>query len=450
MLKTINMQRLLGAGLVALAALAAQGAQAADPVTVSPEEGMVDKERYIPGTEALGPNEMRVVALGTGMPSARPKQASACWLVELGNGDKFIFDLGSECHSRLAAQKIPYDSLDKVFLTHLHVDHVGDMGSFWVGGATMNRTTPLRVWGPSGEEAKYGTAYYMSRLKEMYGWDLHTRGAVIDSRGLTLQVNEFDYRGMNKPVYNHNGVVIRSFPAAHGGEGAICYVLEWNGMRFAYSGDNVPHQLWVDYASGVDLAVHESFLPSMLLIERQHFTPQEALNVGTQGHTSPEQFGELMALTKPRMAVAYHVYNDKSTAPAIRTRIRKFYQGPLALSLDYMVFNITKEKMRVRMSDVDTEVWPTPSPREKEGPKMLQLLPLLTGPSRDTVLSNPKVLGPIYDEVNKKYGTDYVPLNDMKIVKAVKAAAKLKRSVSGMFDKKADDGKAGAAKEASK
>jgi ribonuclease Z len=41
---------------------------------------------------------MRVVALGTGMPSARPKQAAACWLVELGNGDKFLFDLGSGCH----------------------------------------------------------------------------------------------------------------------------------------------------------------------------------------------------------------------------------------------------------------------------------------------------------------------------------------------------------------
>ena len=47
---------------------------------------------YYPGTEELGPNEMRVVALGTGMPNARPKQAAAAWLVELGNGDKFLFD----------------------------------------------------------------------------------------------------------------------------------------------------------------------------------------------------------------------------------------------------------------------------------------------------------------------------------------------------------------------
>ncbi len=433
-LSSLRVVALAIAALFANAAVAAEVQKpAAAVVTISPEEGMIAKDLYVPGTEQVGPNEMRVVALGTGMPSARPKQASACWLVELGNGDKFIFDIGSECHSRLAAQKIPYDYLDKVFISHLHVDHVGDLDSFWVGGATMNRTTPLRIWGPSSDEVKYGTGFYLEKLQEMYGWDLHTRGAVIDSRGLTLQANEFDYRGMNKVIYDENGVVIRSFPAAHGGEGAVCYVLEWNGLKFAYSGDNVPHQWWVDYASHVDLAVHESFLPSMLLIEKQHFTPQEALNVGTQGHTSPEQFGELMTLSEPRMAVAYHVYNDRDTAPSIRERIRKFYKGPLAISLDYMVFNITKDNIRVRMSDVDTEVWPTPATREKEGPKMLQLLPLITGPSRQTVLPMPEVIHPIYDEVNKAYGTDYKPLTEMPEFKAAVKVMEMKNSIGGFF-----------------
>ncbi|MCK5410794.1 MAG: hypothetical protein KAJ67_01800, partial [Gemmatimonadetes bacterium] len=81
-------------------------AQAAEP----------ELDVYYPGTEQLAPDEMRVVALGTGMPNARPKQAAACFLVELGNGDKFLFDIGSGCHERLAAQKIPYDLIDKVFI----------------------------------------------------------------------------------------------------------------------------------------------------------------------------------------------------------------------------------------------------------------------------------------------------------------------------------------------
>jgi len=116
----------------------------------SPTQPAPNLDVYYPGTEALQPDEMRIVALGTGMPSPRPKQAAACWLVELGNGDKFLFDLGAGCHERIAAQKIPYDFIDKVFISHLHVDHYGDLASFWLGGTTMNRLMPLRIWGPSG------------------------------------------------------------------------------------------------------------------------------------------------------------------------------------------------------------------------------------------------------------------------------------------------------------
>ncbi len=82
---------------------------------VAATQGEVDV--YYPGTEALAPDEMRVVALGTGMPSPRPKQAAACWLVELGNGDKFLFDLGAGCHERISAQKISYDLIDKMIGT---------------------------------------------------------------------------------------------------------------------------------------------------------------------------------------------------------------------------------------------------------------------------------------------------------------------------------------------
>ncbi len=111
-------------------------AHAATPPSDTTPVGVVDpRDVYYPGSEALAPDEMRIVALGTGQPSARPKQASACWLVELGNGDKFLFDLGAGCHERIAAQKIPYDFMDKVFLSHLHVDHYGDLASFWLDGS---------------------------------------------------------------------------------------------------------------------------------------------------------------------------------------------------------------------------------------------------------------------------------------------------------------------------
>ena len=133
---------------------------AQDSGKVSPVEPRA-RDFYVPNSEALGANEMRVVACGTGMPTARPKQAASCWLVELGNGEKFIFDVGTGSAERISALQIPYNYLDKVFLSHLHTDHFGDLGSLFVGGALAGRQKPLRVWGPSGDTPERGTKYAM-------------------------------------------------------------------------------------------------------------------------------------------------------------------------------------------------------------------------------------------------------------------------------------------------
>ena len=111
---------------------------------VSPVEARA-RDFYAPNSEPLAPDEMRLIACGTGMPTARPKQAASCWLLELGNGDKFIFDAGTGSAERIAALQIPYNFLDKVFLSHLHTDHFGDLDALFVGGALAGRQKPLRV-----------------------------------------------------------------------------------------------------------------------------------------------------------------------------------------------------------------------------------------------------------------------------------------------------------------
>ncbi len=379
--------------------------------TWSPTKGVPESERdvYYPGTEDLEPDEMRVVAMGTGMPSARPKQAAACWLVELGNGDKFLFDLGSGCHERLAAQKIPYDYLDKVFIGHLHVDHMGDLPTFWLGGTVMNRLTPLRVWGPSGGTPEYGTKHALDLMEKMYVWDIATRSGVIDFRGGVLEVHEFPYDGVNKVIYDENGVVVRSIPAVHGLDGAVSFILEWNGLKFVYGSDTIPNKWFVEHAKGADIAIHECFLPPTRLVTKQGFTPTEALMVGTQGHTAPEQFGKVMSLVKPRMAVGYHFYNDFDIEPEVRRRVRKTYDGPLALALDYMVFNVNKDEIRVRMSAIDEEVWPSPALKTKNAPDTSKAIPF-SDFTRSGALGLPEIVGPIFDEINEKYGTHVEPL----------------------------------------
>ena len=393
----------IGAGLLGLASLTALAEP--NPAAVNP---LGERDVYYPGTEALEPDEMRVTACGTGMPNARPKQAAACFLVELGNGDKFLFDVGSGSAERISALKIPYDLLDKVFIGHLHSDHFGSIGDLWIGGVIGNRINPLRVWGPSGPEPHLGTAAAMEHLEKMYAWDSASRLGNMDIRGQKLVVTEFDYRKVNEVIYNDNGVTIRSIPAVHALDGSVSFILDWNGLRFAYSSDTFPNKWWIENTKNADLAVHECFVTPEVLVEKQKFPVATALNVGTQVHTSPWQFGKVMSMIEPRMAVGYHFFNDFDTAPKVYDAVRSTYDGPLSLAIDYMVWNVTKDDIRVRMAAIDEDIWPQPALQQQLPPDpsiRYGFSEFINGgrvPLEDVVKM-------IYDKTNEKFGTDFPP-----------------------------------------
>jgi len=375
----------------------------------SPVKALSDRDVYYPGSEDLKPDEMRVIACGTGMPNARPKQAAACWLVELGNGDKFLFDIGSGSAERISAMKIPYDYLDKVFIGHLHSDHFGDLGDLWIGGVIGNRIKPLRVWGPSGHEPEFGTKYALEHMEKMFTWDSGSRLGNVDIRGQVLEVHEFDYKAVNNEIFNENGVSIRTIPAIHALDGPVSFILKWNGLKFAFSSDTYPNKWWLEHAKGSDLAIHECFVTPETLVEKFRWTPEAALNVGTVVHTSPAQFGKVMSMTKPRMAVGYHFFNDFDTLPAVLSDVRETYDGPLALSTDYMVFNVTKDDIRVRMAVIDEDIYPQPAASGKKLPpdasKRIGFSDYIT--SGRVVFDD--VLKKIYKRVNEEYGSNEKP-----------------------------------------
>ena len=373
----------------------------------SPVKAYSPRDAYFPGTEDLGPNEMRIISLGTAMPFQRPAQAAPSFLVELGNGDKFLFDIGTGAAERLAALQIPYDYLDKVFLGHLHADHMGDLPALWVGGTINNRTVPLRIWGPSGSEAQYGTKHAIEGLKEFYNWDIATRRGAFVASGQVLEVNEFDYRGDNKVIYNENGVTVRSFPAVHAFDGPVSFRLDWNGRSFVFSSDTFPNTWFNRYAKDADVVVHECFVSVENLIERMNFPVERALLVGAQVHTPPEAFGKVMSIVEPRMAVAYHFINDFDTVNSVYEGIRTTYDGPLTLAKDMLVWNVTEDNIHVREVVYDENVWTAPIVRQ------LPIDTSLRESESDFIIDGKAdfgdVIQQVYDRINQKYGTDVQP-----------------------------------------
>ena len=351
---------------------------AAGGVVKSPTGAAPDRYVYYPGTEELGKDEIRVTACGTGLPAARRGQAATCFLVETGNGDKILFDIGTGSMANLAAMMIPYQYLDKVFLSHLHTDHMGDILGLWAGGWTSGRPNPLKVWGPSGATPEMGTAYAMEHFLKFVNWDKVTREYKITPVPGQVATTEFDYQGVDQVIYQEDGVTIRSYPAIHAGDGPVSYKLEYAGMSVFFSGDTVPNKWFVKYGKGVDLAIHESFQSAPQLVKFYNQPPQLAWRACCEFHTSPQSFGKVMSTIKPRHAVAFHFFNEEGTRYGVYEGIRETYDGPLSMATDMMVWNVTKERITERMAVSTDDAWSVPGTARQPPPEKGRPNPMST------------------------------------------------------------------------
>lgn len=313
---------------------------------------------YFPNTELLGPAEMRITALGTGMPNQTRSAVSISYLVELGNGDKFLFDLGAGMLANLFSLRPDFSRLDKVFASHLHVDHVGDFMPFHIGSWLSGRYTPVHIYGPSGSTPELGTKAFVDGMKMGYAWDIATRSGALPDAGGKIVVHEFNYKQENEVVYQENGVTIRSWPAIHSLDGAVSYSMEWNGLKYVFGGDTYPNKWYMQFAQNADVASHEAFLPPKALAAYFGWDLAQATYVSTRIHTEPQAFGKVMSQVKPRLAVGYHSVQSPENNAAIMDGVRKTYDGPLALARDLMVINVTRETIKVRMASVDEYVLP--------------------------------------------------------------------------------------------
>ena len=353
----------VGVGLQPAGEVEAAGGMRTEPNGIAP-----DRYVYYPGTEVLGADEIRMTACGTGLPAARRGQAASCFLIELGNGDKFFFDLGTGSMANVAGYMIPMDFLTKVFVSHLHTDHFGDLAALWAGGWTAGRTGPLEVWGPSGAREDMGTAYAIEHFLKAYNWDYMTRAALISPIPGDITVHEFDYKAENQVIYQENGVTIRSWPAIHAGDGPVSLVLEWNGYKIVYSGDTMPNTWMLEYGRDADIVVHEVMPMPQDMVKFYNQPPQLGIRASCGFHTCPPAFGKIMSEIQPRLAVAFHWFNEEGTRYNQFSGIRQTYDGPVSMATDNMVWNIRRDGIEERMAVITEDAWDVPGPGKAPDP----------------------------------------------------------------------------------
>lgn len=327
-------------------------------------------EHFVPEKEVLAKNEMRITAIGSGNPPVRRGQTSTSWLVELGNGDYFIFDAGGGTVPALWSLRIPLASLDKLFVTHLHLDHVGGIFNLWdsMGWA---RNTPLHVWGSSGSTPELGVSAFAKHVQKAAAWHTQSKTGIIASGGMKLVAHEFDSSQFTKKkpralVYKQNGVKIYAFPVDHILIGAVGYRLEWNGLSMAFTGDSIPTRHEAVQSRGVDVFIHELFIDAPTFAEKNNMPLKIAENV-VHEHTPADMLGRVFSIAKPKLGVGTHFFTNDYTIDAAFSGITSTYSGPVAIAQDLMVINVTPEQIVTRMAKTDLLSWAAPAPKSEGG-----------------------------------------------------------------------------------
>lgn len=346
------------------------------PVVVKNKDVKLKKypEIYYPGEEVLAANEMRIICIGSGNPPIRRGQAATGWAVELGNGDKFVFDIGGGTVGNLWSLGVSPAEFDKLFVTHLHLDHVG--GIFPLFDAMgWSRNVPLQVWGPSGYTKDQGTAAFVDHVQKASKWHVESKRGIAASDGMSMVAHEFDYKKFSEKnprqlIYDKNSVKIFAFPLLHVIYGSVGYRLDWNGLSMAFTGDSEPSVIEAEQSKQVDVFIHEAFITAESFAEKNNMPLAIAENIVYGAHTTPDQLGQVFEIAKPALGVATHYFQDDDLIDPFFEDVSKTYDGPVVLAQDLMVINVTPEQIVTRMAMTDLLSWAAPAPKTESEPTL--------------------------------------------------------------------------------
>jgi len=284
-------------------------------------------------------NRILVTLLGTGGgpggggPNLITKNMNANTLVEAG-GEKFLFDAGRGAFLRLASiSRKHLIQTNKVFLTHLHSDHIIDLSDLFLNGSGRGLRQKFFVSGPSGTEN------LVNHLVKAYKWDLSYRS---NPRRKKLEMIGRDItEGI---VYDNNNIKITAFNVDHWPPRkkesdrdqwpSLGYRLDFKNYSVVISGDTRPSANLIKFSKGVDVLIHEVHVA----LNRNSFSNRRVIR-GAH-HTSPTEAGKIFSKVKPRLAIFSHiVWGLKSKEDLIKLT-RRTYDGRFLVGQEMMQISI--------------------------------------------------------------------------------------------------------------
>jgi ribonuclease Z len=286
-------------------------------------------------------SSLRVILLGTGGgPVITPDRLGISTLVVAGP-EQLLFDAGRGLTFALARLSIRASTVTKVFLTHLHSDHIVSLPELYLfPWASQGRKAPLQVWGPEGTRAM------AAHLSDAFSFDIHVRRDVDEKYspdGITIAATDV----REGVVYEASGVRVTAFLVDHGPvQPALGYRIDYGGHSVVLSGDTKPSDNIVKFARGADVLIHEvgrakddpalTGPPDEPMPGGSGTTRAQARTIADH-HTDAAEAARVFQRVSPRLAVFSHA--NVSPVETLAT-VRRGYAGRVEYGSDLMTIEI--------------------------------------------------------------------------------------------------------------
>ncbi len=194
---------------------------------------------------------IEITLLGTGSPIPDPNRAGPSTLVRAG-GQVFLVDCGRGVLQRAAAVGVGAAGLSALLLTHLHSDHIGDLGDLlitrWITTFAPD-PAPLPIIGPPG------TAETVEATLHAFRHDIEYR--IAHHADLNAPPSVEVHECTEGAVWDRDGVSIRVAPTDHRPVApTIGFRIDYDTASVVLAGDTVPCAGLDQLAAGAGALVH--------------------------------------------------------------------------------------------------------------------------------------------------------------------------------------------------
>lgn len=306
--------------------------------------------------------KLSVMVLGSGGPiAATSGRASSGYLIFVEGKPRILMDMGGGTFKSLAQSGSKIPEINRVLLTHLHLDHTADMSAivktvfFHNLEAGRFRTIPFHFYGPASNNSFFPLALtggekilqYPTSSDYVHGhYNIKTgveRYLNIFSRGIKAGVlnytatdlpSDFTSNTITTVFEDSDGLKVSSIAVNHGPVPAVAYRIEYAGSSIVWSGDTSSKtNNMIRLANDADILIYDTALMA-------DDPPPDS--IFHKLHTLPARLAEVAVIANPARLVLSHI--TPVTGPRIneiKTIIRDAgYSGKIHVAKDLKVYNI--------------------------------------------------------------------------------------------------------------